>query len=125
MSGSASTRRRVTPLALETPAVGSCESPFFATCASTPLKTLASRFGCRANESCERRHAPSARYSLLSGQMTLEEAVRFSSAREARLSAAADELTDRAARLKAKIKLVIVQIRLAVITEIKRVQFIL
>ena len=107
MSGSASTRRRVTPLALETPAVGSCESPFFATCASTPLKTLASRFGCRANESCERRHAPSARYSLLSGQMTLEEAVRFSSAREARLSAAADELTDRAARLKAKIKLVI------------------
>ena len=39
--------------------------------------------------------------------MTLEEAVQFSSAREARLSAVADELTDRAARLKAKIKLVI------------------
>lgn len=38
-------------------------------------------------------------------QMTLEEAAAFSSQREAALSAAADALTDRAARLKARIKL--------------------
>ena len=40
-------------------------------------------------------------------QMTLEEAIAFSEASEAKLTARVDELTSEAAELKAKIKLVI------------------
>ena len=80
-------------------------------------------YGCAARPELRRSHAalttacdaprPDTSYVYISvglgfhAEMTLAEAVAFSTAREATLNAAADKLTQQAAQLKARIKLVV------------------